>query len=142
MQTIPPTFNAYAGPYRSAGIRDPHANIYAGLNYGISRYGAVLNIPGVRSLMNGGPYLPYDSGGWLMPGPTSVYNATGRPEAVLTAPQWDAMDANRAALEKALKALAERRDAPFIGTYNAAKDEDPRRLAEEQRALSHSRGPR
>ena len=40
MQTIPATFNAYAGPYRSLGILNPLANIYAGLNYAIHRYGS------------------------------------------------------------------------------------------------------
>jgi len=39
MQTIGPTFNAYAGPYRGRGITDPYANIYAGLNYAGQRYG-------------------------------------------------------------------------------------------------------
>ncbi|WP_190972639.1 tape measure protein [Bifidobacterium tissieri] len=48
MQTIPPTFNAYAGPLAGRGILDPLANIYAGLNYAIHRYGslAALNRPG------------------------------------------------------------------------------------------------
>ncbi|MFG3176583.1 transglycosylase SLT domain-containing protein [[Kitasatospora] papulosa] len=40
MQTIPGTFNAYAGPYKSRGITDPLASIYAGLNYAIHRYGS------------------------------------------------------------------------------------------------------
>jgi hypothetical protein len=40
MQTIPSTFNAYAGPYRSRGITDPLASIYAGLNYAVHRYGS------------------------------------------------------------------------------------------------------
>ncbi|MEU0912130.1 transglycosylase SLT domain-containing protein [Streptomyces althioticus] len=40
MQTIPPTFAAYAGPYRSRGITDPLASIYAGLNYATHRYGS------------------------------------------------------------------------------------------------------
>ncbi|MFJ9234384.1 transglycosylase SLT domain-containing protein [Streptomyces anulatus] len=40
MQTIPPTFAAYAGPYKSRGITDPLASIYAGLNYATTRYGA------------------------------------------------------------------------------------------------------
>ncbi|MFD5308317.1 transglycosylase SLT domain-containing protein [Streptomyces ardesiacus] len=40
MQTIPSTFNAYAGPYRSRGITDPLASIYAGLNYATHRYGS------------------------------------------------------------------------------------------------------
>lgn len=30
----------------------------------------------------------YDSGGWLMPGTSLVYNGTGRPEPVLTDQQW------------------------------------------------------
>ncbi|MEV0472323.1 transglycosylase SLT domain-containing protein [Streptomyces prunicolor] len=40
MQTIPSTFAAYAGPYRSRGITDPMASIYAGLNYAVHRYGS------------------------------------------------------------------------------------------------------
>lgn len=40
MQTIPQTFAAYAGKYRSRGIRDPLANIYAGMNYAVNRYGS------------------------------------------------------------------------------------------------------
>ncbi|WP_327300376.1 phage tail tape measure protein [Streptomyces goshikiensis] len=31
----------------------------------------------------------YDSGGWLQPGVTTSVNATGRPEAILTGPQWN-----------------------------------------------------
>jgi tape measure domain-containing protein len=41
MQTIGPTFAAYAGPFRSRGIYDPLANIYAGINYAINRYGSL-----------------------------------------------------------------------------------------------------
>ncbi|WP_249400134.1 transglycosylase SLT domain-containing protein [Streptomyces argyrophylli] len=40
LQTIPSTFAAYAGPYKSRGITDPMASIYAGLNYAIHRYGS------------------------------------------------------------------------------------------------------
>ncbi|MFD4608277.1 transglycosylase SLT domain-containing protein [Streptomyces sp. NPDC058440] len=40
MQTIPQTFAAYAGPYKSRGITDGLASIYAGLNYATHRYGA------------------------------------------------------------------------------------------------------
>lgn len=40
MQTIPGTFAAYAGPYKSRGITDPMASIYAGLNYAVHRYGS------------------------------------------------------------------------------------------------------
>ena len=41
MQTIPGTFAAYAGQYRSRGITDPLANIYAGVNYALHRYGSL-----------------------------------------------------------------------------------------------------
>jgi phage-related minor tail protein len=33
----------------------------------------------------------YDQGGWLQPGVTTAVNATGRPEAILTAPQWQSL---------------------------------------------------
>ena len=42
MQVIPPTFAAYAGPFRSRGILDPLANIYAAVAYAVSRYGASI----------------------------------------------------------------------------------------------------
>jgi len=47
MQVIDPTFNAYAGPFRSRGIWDPLANIYAAVSYAIARYGAnIANVLG------------------------------------------------------------------------------------------------
>ncbi|MFF9238379.1 phage tail tape measure protein [Streptomyces sp. NPDC014776] len=50
MQTIPSTFAAYAGPFRSRGILDPLANIYAGINYAMHAYGknwiSVMTRPG------------------------------------------------------------------------------------------------
>lgn len=48
MQTIDPTFNAYAGPFRGRGVYDPFANIYAGLNYALSRYGSISAIDPLR----------------------------------------------------------------------------------------------
>ena len=50
MQVIPPTFAAYAGALRGRGIRDPLANIYAGLNYAVHRYGSL------NALMRPGGY--------------------------------------------------------------------------------------
>lgn len=51
MQTIDPTFNAYAGPFRGLGVYNPLANIYAGLNYAIKRYGSIRAIdPLVRPI--------------------------------------------------------------------------------------------
>jgi hypothetical protein len=47
MQVVPPTFAAYAGPFRSLGILNPLANIYAAVAYAISRYGAnIVNVLG------------------------------------------------------------------------------------------------
>jgi len=59
MQVIGATFAAYRDPLLLDNIYDPAANIYAGLNYGISRYGSISNIPGVKSTNAGGPYKPY-----------------------------------------------------------------------------------
>ena len=41
MQTVPGTFNAYAGALRGRGILDPLANIFASINYTQSRYGTL-----------------------------------------------------------------------------------------------------
>ncbi|MGZ0231109.1 phage tail tape measure protein [Streptomyces sp. CPS1] len=50
LQTIPSTFAAYAGPFKGRGILDPLANIYAGVNYAMHRYGSnwisVMTRPG------------------------------------------------------------------------------------------------
>lgn len=58
MQTIPSTFNAYAGPFRSRGITDPLASIYAGVNYAMHRYGgnwvSVMTRPGGYAKGTGG----------------------------------------------------------------------------------------
>ena len=35
--------------------------------------------------------LGFDNGGWLQPGGTFAVNQTGKPEAILTGPQWDAV---------------------------------------------------
>ena len=88
MQTIPPTFAAYAGPYASRGITDPLANIYAGCNYAINRYGSLAGMNRPGGYADGGiipelrPTL-YDKGGILPPGLTLVSNQTGHPETVL-----------------------------------------------------------
>ncbi|MET9425648.1 phage tail tape measure protein [Streptomyces sp. NPDC006540] len=37
------------------------------------------------------PARKYDNGGWLQPGATQTVNHTGKPEAVLTNPQWEAI---------------------------------------------------
>lgn len=74
MQVISPTFAAYANGFSGLGIFNPLANIFAGLNYALHRYGslAALNRPG-----------GYDSGGILRPGYTLAYNGTGHNEYVM-----------------------------------------------------------
>ena len=63
MQTIPGTFNAYAGPYRSRGITDPLANIYAGCNYAIHRYGSLAGMNRAGGYADGGVVPGLKDGG-------------------------------------------------------------------------------
>jgi phage-related protein len=90
MQVIRGTFQAFAGKYRNTGpfsygvSTNPLANIYASMRYALSRYGSLssaYNRPG-----------GYDSGGWLQPGWTPVYNGLGEPEAVVTPRQLRALE--------------------------------------------------
>lgn len=87
LQTIPGTFNAYAGKYKSRGIYDPYANIYAAVRYARSRYGkgwaARMARPG--GYAEGGMIPSFDSGGTLMPGLNTVYNGLGKPEPLTRA---------------------------------------------------------
>ena len=77
MQTIPSTFAAWAGQFASLGITNPLANIYAGLNYALHRYGSIGAIdPLVRP-------MGYDKGGYLMPKGMGM-NYGSQPERVLT----------------------------------------------------------
>lgn len=92
MQTIPGTFAAYAGPYLARGITDPLANIYAGVNYALHRYGSLSALNRAGGYALGGivgddrPTL-YDRGGILPPGRHLVANETKQPELVLTREQ-------------------------------------------------------
>lgn len=82
LQTIQPTFDAYKMPGFN-NIRAPLDNILASIRYTIARYGS---LPAGYNRAGG-----YDSGGWLPPGLSMTYNGTGRPEAILTADQWDSV---------------------------------------------------
>lgn len=74
MQTIMSTFEAYRLPSLPDDIYNPVANIVAGIRYIISRYGTVSNVPGIKSLAAGGPYVGYATGtsnaapGWALVG--------------------------------------------------------------------------
>jgi SLT domain-containing protein len=105
MQTVPGTFAAYAGPFAARGIYDPLANIYAGVNYALHRYGGL----GIFNEGHG-----YDSGGILKPGTTLAVNSSGKPEAVLTNAEWKYLKAlssakalENPAVQGYLKALSE-----------------------------------
>ncbi|WP_156960468.1 tape measure protein [Amycolatopsis taiwanensis] len=87
MQTIGATFAAYRDPRLSADIYDPIANIVAGINYIKARYGTIFNVQQAVGATPKG----YDQGGWLPPGLSTVYNGTGKPEAVFTRKQYDAI---------------------------------------------------
>jgi len=108
MQVIAGTFDAYAGPYRNLGPFEygvsvnPLANIYAGLNYAISRYG--YGWPLVLGQGHG-----YDSGGLVPPGARLIYNGTGRPEAMLPPGATEAL--------MAIASGGGGGSAPLIGTY-------------------------
>lgn len=58
MQTIDPTFNSYKLPGHG-DIWNPVDNICAGVNYAISRYGSLANVPGIRATESGGSYVGY-----------------------------------------------------------------------------------
>ena len=59
IQVIRPTFDAWRSPLLANNLLNPAANLYAGLNYAIHRYGSIHNIPGLVSLRGGGPYKGY-----------------------------------------------------------------------------------
>jgi len=58
MQTIEPTFRAYALPGHG-DIFNPVDNIIAGTRYALARYGSLSNVPGVIAVHNGQPYVGY-----------------------------------------------------------------------------------
>lgn len=74
----------------SRGITDPLANIYAGCNYAIHRYGSLAGMNRAGGYALGGivgddrPTL-YDRGGILPPGRHLVANESKQPELVLIA---------------------------------------------------------
>ena len=77
-QALPPTKLPFAG--QAAGGSNPAAQIMWGLSYIKSRYGTPANA-WAHELAFGW----YDRGGFLPPGLTLAYNATGRPEMVTPA---------------------------------------------------------
>ena len=58
MQTIDSTFNQYAMDGHK-DIWNPVDNAIAAINYAVARYGSLANVPGIKSLANGGGYIGY-----------------------------------------------------------------------------------
>ena len=58
MQTIRSTFNAHALPGHY-DIWNPVDNIVAAVRYAQAQYGSLEQVPGIVSVHNGGPYVPY-----------------------------------------------------------------------------------
>jgi SLT domain-containing protein len=88
-QVIPGTFAAYRNPLLVNKITDPVANLAAALNYIKARYGSIFNVQQANANM---PPRGYDHGGLLMPGFTAAYNASGKPERILTSAQTAKFD--------------------------------------------------
>lgn len=82
LQTIPTTFNSYAGPLRGLGITNPLANIYAAIKYTVATYGSLAKWP-----TRGG----YDSGG-LATSAGLLHKGTVAPERVLSPRQTRAFE--------------------------------------------------
>ena len=85
MQIIGSNFAKYHLPGLD-NIYNPIANAAAAIRYMLDRYGSIWNVPGVRSIMSGGGYMPYASGtnsalpGWQLrgeQGPEFVYSPNG-----------------------------------------------------------------
>ncbi len=93
LQFIQPTFAQYAMPGHTQWMNPVDQVVAAAWKGGYidSRYGSIDNVPGVKSVRQGGQYVGYDSGGVLPPGMTAAVNMTGKPEAVFTHEQTQAL---------------------------------------------------
>lgn len=108
MQVIGPTFRAYAGKFKHTGpfkygtSVDPLANVYAGLNYALHRYGSIglaMNKSGGYALGGVVPEV-FDSGGIASGADAWMPKRTARPERVLSPQQTEAFDRLVAILDR------------------------------------------
>ena len=98
MQLIPGTFARYRNPALPDVITNPIANIVAGIDYILGRYGGINNVPGVRAVDSGRPYVGYASGALSAMSGTALVGEHGPElvklrggETIYTAPQTRAM---------------------------------------------------
>lgn len=92
MQTIGPTFSAYALRGYDRDIYDPLSNILAGLRYIVARYHSIFNVQQAVGATPRG----YDNGGWVGNGIWGNYS--NKPEMVLN-------NAQGVALEQSIRGL-------------------------------------
>ena len=83
MQTIGPTYRAYADPRWDKGMFDPLSNILASMRYALARYGS---LPAAYNRKGG-----YHDGG-VIPGRDEGYAFVQGGERVLSRPQTDAFE--------------------------------------------------
>jgi hypothetical protein len=84
-QVIPSNFQEYGDSSLSSNILDAAANIYAGANYAIHRYGAIHNAKGLVDLRNTGVYTWYALKGIRHPLRCGTVKAGGGERLTLTA---------------------------------------------------------
>lgn len=150
MQVIDPTFKAYRSKALPNDIWNPLANIYAGSNYAIKRYGSLSAIdPKVKP-------TGYDAGGWLMPGQLGA-NSSGIPEPILTGDQWKTLSslaATGAVTLEQSRGMAAAHGVPvnvsnnqsytydnrndFGGAHITVQAQDPDELARKLQAKEHA----
>lgn len=80
MQLIDGTFSRNWDPRTPNDIWNTLSNVVASMHYALGRY---HSLPAAYNRAGG-----YDSGGFLPPGLSTIWNGTGRPEPVLTDRQW------------------------------------------------------
>jgi hypothetical protein len=90
MQFISGTWRAYAAPGMTDIFNPIHAMV-AAIRYVSAKPGGLAYLLRQNALRQG-----YDAGGWLPTGTSIAVNNTGRPEPVLSAEQWDRLQAGAA----------------------------------------------
>jgi len=99
----------------------PGSSVWVRAAAGLAGQGVERAIKWATDLLPfGGGVVPslYDNGGWLDPGLHLVENRSGRPEPVLTAPQWDQLLAGRSGgIEAGARLALVLEDGTEFGAY-------------------------
>jgi SLT domain-containing protein/phage-related protein len=112
-QTIRPTFDSFRMPGLT-DIMNPVHNAVAAIRYIKSRYGSVFNTPGIKSMMNGGPYKGYEYGGFVKQRQLAWLAENNKPEAIVPL-VGNRMDPFAVAVAKKLGSIFENVSSPNGG---------------------------